>query len=108
MTRLQRMPDRLGAVPSRLAGSVKPVDPFYHSAEWRALASSCKRARAFRCEGCGADHSATVWKLRADHITAIKDGGEPLDPLNVQVLCPTCDNRKRAQEHRQRGAGRGI
>lgn len=108
MTRLQRMPDRLGRPPSRLDGAVKPVDPFYRSSEWQALASACKSARGYRCESCGADHSATQWKLRADHIVAIKDDGAPLDPLNVQVLCPTCDNRKRAQEHRQRGAGLGL
>ncbi len=107
MVRLERMPDRLGPVPSRLASHVKPVDPFYRTKEWQDLSASCKQARGFRCESCGADHSQTRWKLRSDHIKAIKDGGDPLNPLNVQVLCPTCDNRKRASEHRQRGQGGG-
>lgn len=105
--RLQRMPDRLGIHPGRLARQVKPVDPFYQSPEWRALASAIKQMRGYRCEACGADHAETPWKLRADHITAIKDGGAPLDPLNVQCLCPSCDERKRVVEHRSRGRGAG-
>ena len=105
--RLHRMPGRLGASPGRLAGQVKPVDPFYRTPEWRALGASMKRQRGYRCQACGEDHSATAWKLRADHIIAIKDGGEPLDPRNVQVLCAGCDNAKRGVEHRERGQARG-
>ncbi len=103
--RLSKIPPRLGAPPARIGQQGKPVDPFYHAPEWQQLAKARDRAVAYRCEGCAADFSAEPFKLKADHIVAIKDGGAKLDPSNVQVLCPACDNRKRALEIRERGRG---
>ncbi|MCA0401303.1 MAG: HNH endonuclease [Proteobacteria bacterium] len=96
--------DRLPRHPGRLPGGVKPVDPFYRTREWVEFSSAIKRARGYRCEACGADHTETPWKLRSDHKVARKDGGADFDPLNILCLCAACDNRKRAREHQQRGA----
>lgn len=99
------MPPRIGAPPPRIGLQGKPVDPFYHSSEWKAAESASKAAAGYQCRMCGADHRKTPFKLRADHIIAIKDGGVKLDPGNIQVLCAACDNRKRALEIRARGRG---
>ena len=34
-----------------------------------------------------------------DHITPIKEGGEPLDPANLQSLCSMHHNQKSAREN---------
>lgn len=102
---LSRMPSRLAAPARRIDHKVKPVDPFYQSREWATFASAIKRQRRFTCERCGTDHAATPWFIRADHIVARKDGGADYDPLNIACLCASCDNAKRAEEHRRRGQG---
>jgi 5-methylcytosine-specific restriction endonuclease McrA len=67
-------------------------DQFYISREWRALVAHIKRERGNRCERCGAAGPY----IQGDHRVERKDGGAPLDPLNVQLLCLTCHNRKTA------------
>ncbi len=105
MVKLTAMPARLGKPQPRLIGGAKPVDPFYMTREWRGMAATIKSQRGYVCEACGKDCRARPFEIKADHIVAIKDGGAALDPLNIQLLCAACDNRKRAVEHRVRGGG---
>jgi len=50
------------------------------------------------CEVCGRpmDH--------VDHIVPLRDGGERLDPDNLQSLCKPCHDKKTAEETRKRAA----
>jgi hypothetical protein len=50
------------------------------------------------CLACG--KHATY--LEADHIVELKDGGAPLDPANVLLLCRPCHARKTNQARDER------
>jgi 5-methylcytosine-specific restriction endonuclease McrA len=83
----------------------KTADPFYASAEWRALREACLRRDGFRCvvEGCG--RQAVV----ADHVVARRNGGR--DELgNLRSLCRLHDNRLKEGPagDRRGGEGRGV
>ena len=98
---------RLPSAGPRLCVAEKIVDPFYRSSAWAGLVRTIKAQRGYRCEaeGCGRDCSRTPRALIGDHIVERKDGGADFDPLNVQLLCIGCHNRKTARE-RARRAGR--
>lgn len=102
MGRLKSIGPMVGTVSARVAPPVKLADPFYESREWRALASAVKRQRRYRCEDCGFDGRAQPWRIHADHVIEIRDGGERLDPLNVRVLCHACHNAKTARAKAER------
>ncbi|WP_420337834.1 HNH endonuclease [Roseibium sp.] len=88
----------------RIRPPVKLTDPFYQSADWRALAADIKRQRRYRCEACGSDFSRRADKLIADHIVERRAGGAEFDPLNIQCLCIACHNRKTARARKARKA----
>jgi 5-methylcytosine-specific restriction endonuclease McrA len=92
MGRLKRPPERLQAPRSRLVAPMKAALPFYHSPEWLAKRRALIAARGAWCEVCGASG-----RLHLDHIVEVKDGGELLDDLNLQLLCQPCHNRKTAR-----------
>lgn len=48
----------------------------------------------------------TPVKLEVDHITALHDGGEALDPDNLQTLCSPCHSRKTARDNANRRRAR--
>ena len=102
--KLRMMPHRLPPALKR-GNATKPVDPFYFTPEWVSFSKEMKRQRGYVCAKCNGDFRAIPFKLRCDHIVARKDGGADFDPLNVQVLCAGCDNRKRAVEISERGRG---
>ncbi|KZL06383.1 HNH endonuclease signature motif containing protein [Pseudovibrio sp. Ad26] len=99
---LKSITPRLNTLGSRLRKAPKAVDPFYLTAEWKALAKYIKQLRGYVCEMCGKDFSKRQHKLIADHIVERKDGGADLDPGNIQCLCTWCHNRKTAQARRMR------
>jgi 5-methylcytosine-specific restriction endonuclease McrA len=53
------------------------------------------------CAACGAAGSEV--RLYVDHVVELKDGGAWLDPLNAQVLCGSCHNKKTAEVKQARG-----
>lgn len=73
-------------------------DKFYNSWPWRKLRKRflLSNPLCLHCDRNGIVTAATV----ADHITPIKQGGEPLDESNLQALCEKCHNRKSASESR--------
>jgi 5-methylcytosine-specific restriction endonuclease McrA len=103
MGRLKAISPRIAPIAPRVTVPAKVADPFYQSAEWVDLCRAIKRQRGYICQGCGADCRSTPRRLIGDHIVERKDGGADLDPLNVQLLCIGCHNRKtaRARERRQ-------
>ena len=100
MGRLKAMAPRLAAQPPRLKPPPKQAELFYQSKEWRALVARLKRERGPWCERCGSTH-----RVIGDHIIERKDGGAPLDPNNVELLCFTHHQRKTAKARAERARG---
>lgn len=81
----------------------KETDPFYLSPEWRDLCQFLKETRwpaliikqGHCCEDphCKARHRLGQ-RIFFDHIVELRDGGDPLDPDNVQGLCGSAHTRK--------------
>lgn len=69
---------------------------FYGSWEWKQI-----RARHLKreplCRTCYAQGRVTAANT-VDHITPIREGGNPRDPDNLQSQCGTCHQRKRQTE----------
>lgn len=89
---------------SRLADRIQPApkvaEPFYQSSAWRAIAASVRRAHGGRCARCGSRNRPIV-----DHIVELRDGGAPLDPANLQLLCHACHQVKTGAARRARAMG---
>jgi 5-methylcytosine-specific restriction protein A len=98
MARLRQAPARVDRAPARIAYPDKVADPFYRTQDWTRLARDIKRQRGSCCEACGMPHA----NLIADHVIELKDGGAPLDPLNIQIMCHACHNAKTARERSAR------
>jgi len=71
----------------------KHTKAIYLSPEWRGLMSHLLAQRGRRCEACG----RTGCRIFGDHIHELKDGGAPLDPSNVRLLCGSCHSAKTAR-----------
>lgn len=101
MGRLRAMPARLAAPPPRVASAPKVADDLYGSREWRALVAQIKRERGAFCQRCGSGG-----RLIGDHVVELRDGGAPLDPDNVELLCAArCHPAKTAAARRKRAMG---
>ena len=91
MARLHMLGARVGRMDTRSAKPApKVVDGIYSSPEWRALMARLIKERGRRCEQCG----RTGTRIYGDHITELKDGGEPFDERNVKLLCGSCHTKK--------------
>jgi hypothetical protein len=100
MARLRMLRPRLANADLAIAKIPdKRADPFYLSAEWKALRDACLQRDRFRCTIAGCDRPARV----ADHIVSRKAGGADA-LMNLRSLCRTHDNRlrERAFEARRR------
>jgi 5-methylcytosine-specific restriction enzyme A len=92
VTKLRNLPSAIPTLAPRLRPPPKVAESFYTSSEWRGLVARIKRERGAWCVVCGSSQ-----RVIADHIKERRDGGEPLDPANVQLLCQRCHNRKTAR-----------
>lgn len=82
---------RIGRVEQRrLKPAAKKADPFYQSREWRELVARLIAERGRRCQECGASSG----RIYADHVMELRDGGAPLDPTNIRLLCAACHAAK--------------
>ncbi|HEY0182339.1 MAG TPA: HNH endonuclease signature motif containing protein [Rhodopila sp.] len=77
----------------------KVADPFYLSLAWRSLMSRLIAERGRRCADCGRTHNLDGSSVRifGDHVRELRDGGAPLDPTNVRLLCGSCHSLKTAK-----------
>lgn len=94
------LPPRLARLDMRTASpELKRADPFYLSRPWRSLVENLISARGRRCENCGKTREADGGRvmLIGDHIVERRDGGDDLNPANVQLLCARLggDGRRR-------------
>lgn len=101
MGRLQSITSRVTTADLRRAKPVpKKAEPFYLSAEWRALAKAVVAERGHRCEDCGRQGC----RLFVDHVVELRDGGDPLARRNLRVRCGSCHGKKTAAERARRMA----
>lgn len=102
------MKPRLRCAPPRLAtAEYRRVPPppktaasFYLSPEWRELMARLIKERGRRCERC----VATGCRIYGDHIKELKDGGAPLDPANIMLMCSPCHGLKTAAARKERAS----
>lgn len=109
MVRLMRRQERIAPRPPRVAPRAKKVVPFYQSAEWKALVAQVIKARGRKCQDCGSGSG----RIYADHVKELRDGGAPLDPMNIWLRCAPCHGIKTEAERRKRAGlavvqGRGA
>jgi len=69
---------------------------FYHTTAWRKLRKWFLQDHVY-CVECQKKSKKTPAKV-VDHIIPISQGGEKLDPDNLQAMCSRCHNRKSAIE----------
>lgn len=98
MVRLMRRPERIAARPVRIAPRAKKVLPFYQSPEWKALVARVIKLRGRACQDCGSKSG----RIYADHVVELKDGGQPLEALNIRLRCATCHGAKTELRRRER------
>ena len=73
---------------------------FYNTQEWKRLRAEIKKATPY-CQACTV--TSKQRRLIVDHIKEIKDGGDPYDRSNLQVLCYRCHGIKTNRERQGRG-----
>lgn len=69
---------------------------FYKTPAWIVARKKQLQEHPF-CEECLKSGKRVKAKM-VDHITPIKDGGQPFAPSNLQSLCWECHSRKSAEE----------
>ena len=69
---------------------------FYQTLKWKNLRGYHLRSHPLcvYCERKG----LTVKGYFVDHITPLRQGGRPLDPMNLQTLCKSCHASKTNKE----------
>jgi 5-methylcytosine-specific restriction enzyme A len=82
---IRTLPAGIRELPSTFQPEKKRADDFYGSMPWRNLMKALISQRGRRCEECGKTGS----RIYGDHIHELKDGGAPLDPRNIRLLCPS-------------------
>jgi 5-methylcytosine-specific restriction protein A len=100
MPRLKAMPSRLSAPAPKLRAPPKVADPFYLSKEWQRAKAAKRREGRVWCTRCGSTD-----RLILDHIIERKDGGDDLDPRNLEWLCHAHHQAKTAKARASRAKG---
>lgn len=99
MSRLRCVSHGLTVVDARIAAlPAKRADSFYLSRPWRDLLARIIAQRGRACEQCG----RTGCRIFGDHIHELRDGGAPLDPSNIRLLCGSCHSGKTARARADR------
>ncbi len=64
----------------------EPWRKIYSTERWKRIRAIARRRAGGLCERCGREAKA----LDVHHRVALKDGGEPYDPDNLEVVCRPC------------------
>lgn len=90
----------------------KKADPIYGLPEHRAWRAAVLRRAGFRCEAIEdarrCPRMAPQYRLEADHIIEIADGGSRYDLTNGQCLCRHHHKLKTDQAQAKRAMGMGV
>jgi 5-methylcytosine-specific restriction enzyme A len=102
--RLSMLRPRVSTLPNRLAPGPKVKDRVYERADWRACIAGIIKQRGRRCENpnCKTPGHGAGQRIFGDHIQELADGGELLDPRNIQLLCSSCHVTKTIAERKKR------
>jgi len=94
----------------KLEPPAKLTLPFYRTPEWHALMSGIRRMRGNACQDPEHDPRTPRHGHRTygDHIVELKDGGDPLDPRNILLRCPSCHQKKTNRERLARYQARLV
>ena len=76
------------------------ADPFYQSMKWRRVRSIIKNEEPL-CRRCLKFGRVTPTSI-IDHIVPRSEGGADFARSNLQGLCTTCHNQKRAAERHKK------
>jgi len=94
MPRLRNVGHGLTMADPRIAAApAKRADSLYLSKPWRDLVGRLIATLGRQCEACG----RTGCRIYGDHVHELRDGGAPLDPSNVRLLCGSCHTAKTAR-----------
>jgi 5-methylcytosine-specific restriction enzyme A len=120
MSRLSKLPPRLGSLPPRVGydsrderardrhrSAASPWRKWYKTSRWRSLRMEILLRDHFTCKMCGRVEGRTS-RLVCDHIKPHR-GNESLfwDQSNLQTLCADpCHNSKKQQE--EQGITKGV
>lgn len=101
---LKNVPPMVATLDTRIAAPAptESTNGLYTSTAWRSLMAKLKADRGERCQECGRGRC----RIFGDHIRELKDGGAPLDPDNVQMLCGACHTAKTIAARARRMATR--
>ncbi|ABD25091.1 HNH endonuclease [Novosphingobium aromaticivorans DSM 12444] len=99
-----RRQERIAPRPPRIAPRAKKTLPFYQSAEWKALVAQVIKLRGRRCQDCGSGSG----RIYADHVKELRDGGAPLNPMNIWLRCSPCHGAKTEARRRERAGLRPV
>lgn len=100
MGRLTAMKPRLGSAAPRIRLAPKVADTFYQSKEWARAKAAKRREGRVWCARCGSKD-----RLILDHIRERRDGGDDLDPRNLEWLCHAHHQAKTAAARAARAKG---
>jgi 5-methylcytosine-specific restriction protein A len=66
--------------------AAEPWRRVYSTERWKRTRANVRRRAGGGCERCGREAKT----LDVDHRIALKDGGLPYDPDNLEALCRPC------------------
>ena len=72
---------------------------FYQGREWRRASYACRERAGWLCERC---KPLTVAAALAHHIKPVSEGGDKLDPANLEALCFDCHETIHGRVHPER------
>lgn len=105
--RIGRLPPSVGVLDTRIAHPAgKQRGEHYGSPAHKAWAAAVIGRAGGRCEwtdgGVRCSKSRPLYRMYADHIVELNDGGEEFEPSNGQCLCAEHHGLKTAQERVKR------
>jgi 5-methylcytosine-specific restriction protein A len=112
-SRLKTVAGRVPAADTRVAKvPEKEADELYSKPAYREWREIIVRRAGWRCEaiednGYRCERRSPAWRMYADHIREVKDGGAEFDLANGQCLCPVHHALKTNVERAKRAASVG-
>ena len=102
MTKIRAAKPRIATKAQRLRPPAKVAASIYATAQYRDWRAAVIRRSGGYCQDPLCADPLRSTRLFADHITELRDGGEPFDLANGMVRCGACHQRKTLAERARR------